>query len=182
MTARVPLGGSSPVFGGTVRGGPVSGGLVFGGAPIGGLYAPVTDETADETLAAAWAAGIRAFDTAPHYGSGLSEQRIGTFLAGRPRDEFVLSTKVGRLLVPAAGDTEGVEGFYGAPPLRRIRDYSRDGVLRSLEESLRRLGLDRVDIALIHDPDDFLDQAVDGAYRPWPNSAPRARSGPSARA
>ena len=68
MTARVPLGGSSLVFGG-----PVSGGLVFGGAPIGGPYAPVTDETADETLAAAWAAGIRAFDTAPHYGAGLSE-------------------------------------------------------------------------------------------------------------
>jgi aryl-alcohol dehydrogenase-like predicted oxidoreductase len=153
VTVNVPLGAP-----------PLVSPLVFGGGPIGGLYAPVSDETAAETLAAAWAAGIRAFDTAPHYGSGLSEQRIGTFLAGRPRDEFVLSTKVGRLLVPAAGDTEGVEGFYGAPPLRRIRDYSRDGVLRSLEESLRRLGLDRVDIALIHDPDDFLDQAVDGAY------------------
>jgi D-threo-aldose 1-dehydrogenase len=138
--------------------------LVFGGGPIGGLYAPVSDETAAETLAAAWAAGIRAFDTAPHYGAGLSEQRTGAFLAGQPRDEFVVSTKVGRLLVPAAGDTEGVEGFYGTPPLRRIRDYSRDGVLRSLEESLRRLGLDRVDIALIHDPDDFMDQAADSAY------------------
>ena len=120
--------------------------------------------TAAETLAAAWAAGIRAFDTAPHYGAGLSERRIGEFLAGRPRDEFAVSTKVGRLLVPAAGDTEGAEGFYGTPPLTRIRDYSRDGVLRSLEESLRRLGLDRVDIALIHDPDDFLPQAADGAY------------------
>jgi D-threo-aldose 1-dehydrogenase len=159
VTARVPLGGSSLVFGG-----PVSGGLVFGGAPIGGLYAPVTDETAAETLAAAWAAGIRAFDTAPHYGAGLSERRIGEFLAGRPRDEFAVSTKVGRLLVPAAGDTEGAEGFYGTSPLTRIRDYSRDGVLRSLEESLRRLGLDRVDIALIHDPDDFMIATLDEAY------------------
>ena len=159
MTVPVPLGGSPLVFGALVPGG-----LVFGGAPIGGLYAPVTDETAAETLAAAWAAGIRAFDTAPHYGAGLSERRIGEFLAGRPRDEFAVSTKVGRLLAPAAGDTEGAEGFYGTPPLTRIRDYSRDGVLRSLEESLRRLGLDRVDIALIHDPEDFLTQAADGAY------------------
>jgi D-threo-aldose 1-dehydrogenase len=138
--------------------------LVFGGGPIGGLYAPVSAETAGQTLAAAWAAGIRAFDTAPHYGAGLSERRIGEFLAARPREEFVVSTKVGRLLVPAAGDTEGEEGFHGTPPLTRIRDYSRDGVLRSLEESLRRLGLDRVDIALIHDPDDVLRQAADGAY------------------
>jgi D-threo-aldose 1-dehydrogenase len=76
--------------------------MVFGGAPIAGLYAPVSDETAEQTLAAAWAAGIRAFDTAPHYGVGLSEQRIGAFLAGRPRAEFVLSTKVGRRLVAAS--------------------------------------------------------------------------------
>jgi D-threo-aldose 1-dehydrogenase len=138
--------------------------LAFGAAPIGGLYAPVSDETAAGTLAAAWAAGIRAFDTAPHYGAGLSERRVGEFLAGRPRDEFVVATKVGRRLVPAAGDVQGAEGFYGTPPLTRIRDYSRDGVRRSLEESLGRLGLDRVDIALIHDPDDFLRQAADAAY------------------
>jgi D-threo-aldose 1-dehydrogenase len=138
--------------------------LVFGGGSIGGLYAPVSDEQAAQTLAAAWSAGIRAFDTAPHYGAGLSERRIGAFLATRPRDEFIVSTKVGRLLVPAAGDVEGVDGFYGTPPLARVRDYSRDGVLRSLEESLRRLGLDRVDIALIHDPDDFMAPALEGAY------------------
>ncbi len=142
----------------------VRGPLVFGGAPIGGLYAPVSEETAAGTLAAAWDAGIRAFDTAPHYGAGLSEQRIGAFLAARPRGEFTVCTKVGRRLVPAAADVEGVEGFYGTPPLTRVRDYSRDGVLRSLEESLRRLGLDRVDIALIHDPDDFLTQAAAEAY------------------
>ena len=157
-------GGRPLVFGGAPIGGLVFSGLVFGGAPIGGLYAPVSDETAAETLAAAWTAGIRTFDTAPHYGAGLSERRIGQFLADRPREEFAVSTKVGRLLVPAAGDTEGAEGFYGTPPLTRIRDYSRDGVLRSLEESLRRLGLDRVDIALIHDPDDSLPQAADRAY------------------
>ena len=138
--------------------------LIFGGAPIGGLYAPVSDEAAAATLAAAWGAGIRAFDTAPHYGAGLSERRIGEFLAGRARDEFTVCTKVGRLLVPATGDVEGDEGFFGTPPLTRVRDYSRDGVRRSLEQSLGRLGLDRVDIVLIHDPDHFLGQAADEAY------------------
>ena len=138
--------------------------MVFGGAPIGGLYAPVSEETAAETLEAAWAAGIRAFDTAPHYGVGLSERRIGAFLAGRPRAEFVLSTKVGRRLVAAPGDVQGADGFYGTPQLTRVRDYSRDGVLASLEDGLRRLRTDRIDIALIHDPDDHAEQALDGAY------------------
>jgi D-threo-aldose 1-dehydrogenase len=136
--------------------------LVFGGGPIGGLYAPVGEEQAARTLEAAWDAGIRAFDTAPHYGAGLSERRIGDFLADRPRGEFVVSTKVGRLLVP--GGADGDEGFYGALPLARVRDYSRDGVLRSLEDSLRRMRLDRLDVALIHDPDDFMAQALDEAY------------------
>jgi D-threo-aldose 1-dehydrogenase len=140
--------------------------LVFGGAPIGGLYAPVSDEAAAATLQAAWDAGIRAFDTAPHYGVGLSEQRTGDFLAGRPRAEFVVSTKVGRRLVPAAGpgSADGADEFYGTPALSRVRDYSADGVLRSLEDSLRRLRLDRVDIALIHDPDEHMTEALDGAY------------------
>ncbi len=143
--------------------------LVFGGAPIAGLYAPVSDDTAAETLNAAWDAGIRAYDTAPHYGAGRSERRIGDFLAGRPRADFLVCTKVGRLLVPAAADIADAAGFYDAggtsePPLTRVRDYSRDGVLRSLEESLRRLRLDRLDIALIHDPDDFMVQALGEAY------------------
>jgi D-threo-aldose 1-dehydrogenase len=138
--------------------------LMFGAAPIGGLFEPVSEAAARATLEAAWAAGVRAFDTAPHYGVGLSEQRLGSFLAGQPRDEYVLSTKVGRLLVPADGDVSGAEGFYGTPQLRRIRDYSRDGVLAALEASLRRLGTDRIDIALIHDPDEHLEQALDGAY------------------
>ena len=140
------------------------GALVFGGAPIGGLYTPVSDQAAAATLQAAWDAGIRAFDTAPHYGVGESERRIGDFLAGRPRAEFVVSTKVGRRLVPAAGPADGDDGFYGTPALRRVRDYSADGARRSLEDSLRRLRVDRVDIALIHDPDEHMAEALDGAY------------------
>ena len=138
--------------------------LMFGAAPIAGLFEPVSERAARATLEAAWAAGIRAFDTAPHYGVGLSEQRLGAFLAGLPRGDYVLSTKVGRLLVPADGDVDGAEGFYGTPRLSRVRDYSRDGVLASLEASLGRLGTDRIDIALIHDPDDHLAEALDGAY------------------
>jgi D-threo-aldose 1-dehydrogenase len=140
--------------------------LMFGGAPIGGLFAAVAEDTALATLDAAWAAGIRAFDTAPHYGVGLSELRIGRFLAGRPRGEYVLSTKVGRLLEPAgqSSGVEGAEGFYGTPNLTRVRDYSRDGVLASLEASLGRLGVGRVDVVLIHDPDDHGPEALDGAY------------------
>jgi D-threo-aldose 1-dehydrogenase len=140
--------------------------LVFGGAPIGGLYAPVSNEAAAAALAAAWDTGIRTFDTAPHYGAGLSEQRIGDFLAGRPRAEFAVSTKVGRLLVPAdgSGSVEDADEFYETPALGRVRDYSADGALRSLEDSLRRLRLDRVDIALIHDPDEHMTEALDGAY------------------
>ena len=106
----------------------------------------IRDENAAATLGAAWQAGVRAFDTAPHYGAGLSEKRLGEFLAGRPRADFVVSTKVGRRLVPASGSTEGVEGFYGTPSLSRVRDYTRDGGRASLEDSLRRLRLDR------HDP------------------------------
>jgi len=139
--------------------------IVFGGAPIGGLYQRVSDEEAHGTLTAAWDLGIRAYDTAPHYGVGLSERRIGEFLAGRPRKEFVVSTKVGRLLVPAAGPVEGAASFYGTPELSRVRDYSRDGALRSVEDSLGRMGLDYLDIVLIHDPDDHLPEALDGAYR-----------------
>ncbi|HEV2372264.1 MAG TPA: aldo/keto reductase [Streptosporangiaceae bacterium] len=137
--------------------------MVFGGGPIGGLFAPVRERTARATLEAAWSAGIRAFDTAPHYGVGLSEQRIGSFLRGLPRDDYVLSTKVGRLLVPTEEDVEGAESFYGTPRARRVSDYSRDGVLASLESSMARLGTDRIDIALVHDPDDHMEQALDEA-------------------
>ena len=143
--------------------------LSFGGAAIGGLYTEVSDDDAQAAVDAAWEGGIRTFDTAPHYGLGLSERRLGGALRHRPRDEYVVSTKVGRLLepaVPGPGGTLGrdTEGF--AIPARYVRrlDYSADGVRRSLEASLDRLGLDRVDIALIHDPDDHGEQAFREAY------------------
>jgi D-threo-aldose 1-dehydrogenase len=138
----------------------------LGGAPLGNLGAPVTDEDALGAIDAAWSAGVRFFDTAPHYGLGLAEQRLGRGLAGRPRDEFVVSTKVGRLLVPSenAHGAMDDEGFEVPADLRRVRDYSRDGVMRSLESSLERLQLDRVDILLVHDPDEFYREALDGAF------------------
>ena len=138
--------------------------MILGCASIGGLFSAVDDETVAGGLAAAWEVGIRTFDTAPHYGVGLSEQRLGAFLATKPRSEFVVSTKVGRLLVPTEEDVDGAEGFFGTPRRTRVRDYSRDGVRRSIEESCERLGLDRVDIALIHDPDDYWEAAVGEAY------------------
>jgi D-threo-aldose 1-dehydrogenase len=141
--------------------------LMFGGAPIAGLFAPVPEDRALATLEAAWAAGIRAFDTAPHYGAGLSERRLGAFLATRSRDEYLLCTKVGRLLVPATVDTADVDGaeiFCEAPRIARVRDYSRGGVHACLEGSLERLGVDRIDIALIHDPDDHAREALECAY------------------
>jgi D-threo-aldose 1-dehydrogenase len=130
--------------------------LGFGASSLGGLFAEVDSETARLTVDRAWDLGVRAFDTAPLYGSGLSEQRLGAALRGRPRDAFVLSTKVGRLL--RAGEPDPV--FKGAPRLAPVVDFSRDGVLRSLEESKQRLGLDRVDLALIHDPEGRIDEAL----------------------
>lgn len=138
--------------------------FVLGASTIGGMFRSVDDASATAMLEAAWKAGVRRYDTAPHYGAGLSEHRIGKFLRQFPRDSYWLSTKVGRLLVDTDEDTEGVEGFHGGWRKRRVLDYSGDGVRRSLEESLQRLGLDRVDTLLIHDPDDDLDQAIDEAY------------------
>ncbi|OUC98018.1 aldo/keto reductase [Streptosporangium minutum] len=139
----------------------------FGAAPIGNLFTAVGDDEARATVDAAYDAGFRYFDTAPHYGLGLSERRLGTALAGRPRDSYTLSTKVGRLLVPAPTGVPAArddQGFDVPADLRRVWDFSRDGVRRSLEESLLRLGLDAVDIVLIHDPDDHWEQAVSEAY------------------
>ncbi len=138
--------------------------LGFGGAQIGNLFRTTTDEEAAEAVRAAWEAGVRYFDTAPHYGLGLSEQRLGKALAPYPRDEFVVSTKVGRLLEPTGSSTEqDPEGFAVPATHRRVRDYSRDGVLRSIEGSLERLGLDRIDLVLIHDPDDHGREALEEA-------------------
>ena len=139
--------------------------LAFGGAPIGNLGRPVTDEECHGALTAAWDAGVRYYDTAPHYGLGLSESRLGAGLNGRPRDEFFVSTKVGRLLEPASGSAGmDTEGYAVAATHVRVRDYSRDGVLRSLESSFERLGLDRVEIVFVHDPDEHYREALDGAF------------------
>jgi D-threo-aldose 1-dehydrogenase len=150
--------------------------LGLGGASIGGLFTPVADEDALATVDRAWDLGIRYFDTAPLYGYGTSERRIGRALRGRPRDEFVLSTKVGRLIrpsdrIPAGADVDRQElggredAFYASTgTVRPVFDYSRDGVERSIEESLERLGFDRVDIALIHDPDEHWPAAIGNAY------------------
>jgi D-threo-aldose 1-dehydrogenase len=125
--------------------------LGFGGAPLGNMHRVVAEDEADATLAAAWDAGLRYFDTAPLYGHGLSEIRIGRVLTSRPRDEFLLSTKVGRVLEPCAPGEEASGIYRATPPLRVRFDYTGDGVRRSLDASLARLGLDRVDIALVHD-------------------------------
>jgi D-threo-aldose 1-dehydrogenase len=148
--------------------------LSFGGAAIGNLFSQVSEDDARAAVDAAWDGGIRTFDTAPHYGLGLSERRLGDALRNRPRADYVICTKVGRLLEPSMSkgsmskgsvstgrDTEGFD--VPATSVRRF-DYSADGVRRSLEASLRRLGLDRVDIALIHDPDDHGEQALREAY------------------
>jgi D-threo-aldose 1-dehydrogenase len=166
-TERVPLG----------RTGLTVTRLALGSASLGGLFTYVEDVDAVATVEHAWSLGVRYFDTAPLYGYGAGERRIGRGLAGRPRDEFVLSTKVGRLVrevsaIPPGADIDrqlldGREDAYYVirDPVRIVFDYSGDGVRRSIEESLERLGLERIDIALIHDPDDHWRAAIEGA---WP--------------
>ena len=136
--------------------------LGLGCAPLGNLGTVFTDDEAGEILEAAWEVGVRHFDTAPHYGLGLSEERLGRFLATKPRDEFVVSTKVGRLLRDNH-DWDGVsldDNIFRVPGrLTRVLDYSAEGVRASAEESLTRLGLDRIDVLYVHDPE----QATEGA-------------------
>jgi D-threo-aldose 1-dehydrogenase len=143
--------------------------LGFGSAPIGGLYEAVSEETAVATVDAAWESGVRLFDTAPLYGLGDAERRVGLALRDRPRDELVVATKVGRLLrqtdVPDPTEMRGGESTWrGVPDLSPVFDFSYGGARRSLEESLERLGLDRVDIVHIHDPDSDPAGALSGAY------------------
>ena len=149
--------------------------LGFGAASIGGLYREVTDADAEATIRRAWDIGIRSFDVAPLYGYGTAERRLGAVLRTHPREAFVLSTKVGRLVfaagdVPPGADVDRqqldgrADAFYTGTDGRRIVfDYSAQGVRRSLGESLERLGLDRIDLALVHDPDDHWQAAIDGA-------------------
>lgn len=135
--------------------------LGFGAAPLGNLYRAISEDEAQATLSAAWEAGCRYFDTAPLYGLGLSETRLNHFLRGKPRDDYVLSTKIGRLLRACAPqERTGIGKFFDTPSRREIYDYSRDGVLRSLEASLERLGVDRVDILYAHDLDVFTHGSV----------------------
>lgn len=147
--------------------------LGFGSAPLGNLLAVVAEADARAALACAWDNGCRLFDTAPFYGYGLAERRLGDFLRDRPRDEYVLSTKVGRLLKPGAHLR--TSPHYQSPlPFHDVFDYSYDAVMRSLEFSMQRLGLDRIDIALIHDVGRaqhgdrhpaLMREAMEGGYR-----------------
>ncbi|MFC8358246.1 aldo/keto reductase [Streptomyces griseorubiginosus] len=140
-------------------------GLAFGGAAVGNLFTEVGDEQAHQAVTAAWERGIRYFDTAPHYGLGLSEQRLGEALKAYPRTEFTLSTKVGRRLEPSdAGGDDLADGFAVPAARRRVWDFTEDGVRRTLESSLERLGLDRVDVVYLHDPDDHAEAAFREGY------------------
>jgi D-threo-aldose 1-dehydrogenase len=138
--------------------------LSFGAAGIGNLYTEVGEQQAHDAVAAAWQRGIRYFDTAPHYGLGLSERRLGATLREYPRAQFTISTKVGRRLEPSDhGDCDLADdlanGFAVPATHRRVWDFSADGIRRTLEASLERLGLDRVDVVYLHDPDDRADEA-----------------------
>lgn len=135
--------------------------LGLGTAPLGGWPTAVPEDQALATMRRAWNEGIRYFDTAPFYGHGLSEERLGVVLADKERDEFTLSTKIGRLLKSGDPDTSL---FEGTPPLEPVFDFSKEGIHESLAASRKRLMFDEIDIALIHDPDDYHDQAIEEAY------------------
>jgi D-threo-aldose 1-dehydrogenase len=148
--------------------------LGLGGAPLGDLYALIEERAAQETVRAALGEGVNLFDTSPLYGAGLSEHRMGAALRGAGREAFLLSTKVGRWADPR-GPRGGAEGFKGGMPHRLVFDYSYDGARKSFEQSLLRLGLDRIDLLLIHDVDVWTHgsariearfrEAMEGAYR-----------------
>ncbi len=136
--------------------------LGLGGAPLGNLYSAVSDDDARALVDAAWATGCRSFDTAPHYGHGLSERRLGDALRRHLRDAFVLSSKVGRVLLPDASAPRAQHGYVDMLPFRQAWDFSAAGTRRSVEDSLQRLGLSRLDVAYVHDPD----AATHGARAP----------------
>ncbi|HEY0043983.1 MAG TPA: aldo/keto reductase [Allosphingosinicella sp.] len=147
--------------------------LGFGGAPLGNMFDVVSEETAEEALVAAWETGVRHFDTAPHYGNGLSEHRFGRVLRRYPREEFTLSTKVGRVLRADASVRDNPP-FVQCLPFRGDYDYSYDGTMRSFEDSCQRLGMARIDIVYIHDLasdhhgdawEGLFDIAMDGAAK-----------------
>lgn len=130
--------------------------LAYGAANVGNLHRALSDAEAQAVLAAAWDAGIRSFDTAPHYGLGLSERRLGAFLRDKPREQFTVSTKVGRLLRPNPSGDGGLDldnSFHVPTDVQRVWDFSATGIVASLDDSLERLGLDRVDALYLHDPE-----------------------------
>jgi D-threo-aldose 1-dehydrogenase len=147
----------------------------FGASPIGNFLKPIAEEVSDAMVQRAWDAGMRYFDTAPLYGNGLSEARLGYSLRWKPRDQYVLSSKVGRLLTAAPRKSINFAPWVDALPFSLRFDYTYDGAMRSIEDSLQRLGLERIDIALIHDCDVFnhgveqqkiyFKQAMEGGYR-----------------
>ena len=150
--------------------------LGFGTAPLGNLYRAIGDAEADAILAAAWEGGVRYFDTAPLYGLGLSETRLNRFLRGKPRDGYVLSSKVGRLL-RVAPEHEGQGKWFDVPARVGVYDYTYDGVMRSVEFSLERLGVARIDILYVHDLDVWTHgsaEVLDGYMRTFLESGHRA--------
>ena len=138
--------------------------FALGAAPLAGLFRAVDEDDAVQVIDHAWESGIRFFDTAPLYGHGLGEMRMGRVLRNQPRDEFVLASKVGRLLRADAPPEPG-QSYRGTPAVNPVFDFTYDGVMRSVEESLERLGLERIDVLHIHDPDDHYEEALKGAYR-----------------
>lgn len=151
--------------------------LGMGTAPLGNLYRAISEDAAQAVLERAWDAGVRYYDTAPLYGFGLSETRLNHFLRGKRRDDYLLSTKIGRLLAATTPEKrDGIGKWFDVPSRREIYDYGYDGVMRSLEASLERLGIDRVDILFAHDLDVFnhksraalearLEELMAGGYR-----------------
>jgi D-threo-aldose 1-dehydrogenase len=140
--------------------------LGMGTAPLGNLYRAIDERAAHGALQAAWDVGCRYFDTAPLYGLGLAETRLNGFLRDRPRDSYLLSTKVGRVLrVCRPEERTGIGKFFATPARREVYDYSYDGVMRSLEDSFERLGVDRIDILFCHDVDVFTHGSKEAADR-----------------
>ena len=139
--------------------------LGIGTAPIGGWPNFVDNKQSDEALEASWNGGVRYFDTAPFYGYGSAEERIGRFLKKKNRNEFVISTKVGRIIIDSEEKSNFKPFFKGAPKREPYFDFSYDATLRSFEDSLKRLQLDKIDILLIHDPDNHFEEAVSGSLK-----------------
>ena len=138
--------------------------LGLGCAALGGLYGDIPDQQAHAVVHKALNLGLNVIDTAPLYGSGKSEIRLGQALQGVPRDNYVLASKVGRVLEPTDDDDRGMDIFGDPPPFKPVFDFSHDGIMRSVDESLQRLQLDRIDILHIHDPDDHYREAIGSAY------------------